>query len=237
MLRYVSFLLVFCTTFAIGLICAPANHSLLEKSIQPGPNPAAEARHDFFEIAAPERPKPTVRYAPPKKTFCSDSEILPIWNALFRDKESREVLEYSTDVQDCREILEIKYIDLNGDRRKEVLVRAVTIPSCGAVGNCDFWVLEKRTGRHRILLHGDDYWDASRMGEQVLRNRTKGYRDILLKGHFSASDTSYSTYRFNGNRYIESRCRYHIPDHENSTADETKWHFVTCNEYARRLAN
>lgn len=239
MLRSTSYVIVFLFAFVLGLLFAPTvSPSLNEQPDAPAPY-LVNVHHDFFGSATQNNATKPVKTAQTKEltTFCNDRKILPIWKALFRDGASREVLEYSNNARDCRDILEIYHVDLNGDRRSEVLVRAVTLPSCGAVGNCDFWVLEKRSGRYRIILHGDDYWDITEMGKQMLHQKTNGYRDILLKGHFSAAETRYVTYRFNGKRYVVSRCRYQVHDHANSTAKKPKWHFVSCKQFESRVAS
>jgi hypothetical protein len=233
--RYIRHFLVFFATFGFGLLCVSNDQPkrVCHRPLQI--EPIVETGYDFSARVPDDASN---RHAPiERKTYCTDRRIMPIWNTLLGDKASREVLEYSTDVTDCKDILEIKYFDLNGDRKYEVLVRAVSIPSCGAVGNCDFWILEKRNGRFRIILHDNDYWDITEMGKQVLRERTNEYRDILLKGHFSAAETSFVTYRYNGKRYVQARCRYQVPDHSRSDANQTKWHFIPCIEFARRLDN
>ncbi len=237
MLRLTINAIIFAAALGIGIFVASEGRQSLKNAKPTHVVPNVPDHFELFSAPKAASPPQIDETAPwlEKKTHCRDPKILPFWNALLRDKASREVIEYSTDVIDCKDILEIKHIDLNGDGQSEVLIRAVTIPSCGAVGNCDFWILEKVNGRYRILLHGDDYWDASQMGEQVLRKRTKGYRDILLKGHFSASDTSYSTYKYNGKRYVEKGCRYKVPDYLNSDDKRTKWKFVSCEEYYRSL--
>ncbi len=233
--RNIRHFLVLFATFVFGLLCVSTyqQERLCQKPLQSVP-----IVETGFDVSA-RAPDAASHRQPPieQKTYCSDLRIMPIWKTLLADKASREVLEYSTDVTDCKDILEIKYVDLNGDRKNEVLVRAVSIPSCGAVGNCDFWILEKRNGRYRIILHDNDYWDITEMGKQVLRKRTNGYRDVLLKGHFSAAETSFVTYRYNGKRYVQSRCRYQVPDHSRSDANQTRWHFISCSKFARRLDN
>jgi hypothetical protein len=190
-------------------------------------SPPQTATPDFEERGYPNNPPES------RKTFCSDPKIRPIWNAIRRDSESREILEYTTESPDCKDMFEITYVDLDRDGKKEILVRSRNAQFCGAVGNCAFWILEKSRNGLRILLHGTDYSDVTKMGSQILRTRTNGYSDILLKGHFSASDTSYSTYKFNGKKYVETKCLYETPKVHNG--DKTIWEFVTCKEFYRRL--
>jgi hypothetical protein len=203
------------------------------------------ASHKYYDFLANAKPgesvsveqEPTqIDLGEARKTFCTDPTIRPIWKLIRRTPEVREALEYvwsPFDDPDCKAMFELNDVYLDRDGRTEILVRGGGTALCGAVGNCDFWVIKREREGLRILLHADDYIDVTDMGKQVLRARTKGYADLLLKGHFSASETSYSTYKFNGKKYVETKCLYNIPD--NYTDQNTKWRFITCKEFYRRL--
>lgn len=203
--------------------------------------------YDFFaadkkvESTPPANTSPQIEPGEARKTFCSDPEIRPIWRLIRRDPEVREALEYvwnPFDNPDCKAMFELKYVDLDRDGRAEILVRG-GVALCGAVGNCDFWVIKRERKSLRLLLHAGDYIDATDMGKQVLKARTNGYADLLLKGHFSASETRYSTYKFNGRRYVESKCRYHVPNYDDPQYDNENptWHLISCREFSRNLNN
>ena len=169
----------------------------------------------------------------PQMKVCNDPEIKPIWNAIRRKKEVRDALDAANSPADCREAFEILYLDLNRDGRKEILARAIGIPFCGAVGNCDSFVLQRTKKGLRLLLHADDYVDATEMGKQVVSKRSNGYLDIVTLGHFSASETSYTTYKYNGKKYVEASCRYEVPKYDkNGNLD---WEMISCKEFYRRL--
>ena len=196
-----------------------------------------ETVRNLREIETPRKivlPRTSIKEesSPPPK-FCNDPAIKPIWNAIRRDEEVREALDHRASPVDCHEAFEIGYFDLNGDGKKEILARAIGIPFCGAVGNCDVFVLQKTRKGLRLLLHADDYTDASEMGEQLSQSRTNGYLDVTTKGHFSASETSYTTYKFNGGKYVEISCKYEIAtyDRDNKLALES----ISCKEFYRRL--
>jgi hypothetical protein len=200
------------------------------------------AGHKQIESTSPEQNSVRIDPSEVRKTFCSDPAIRPIWKLIRRDPEVREALEYVWSPfgdSDCKAMFELKYVDLDRDGRAEILVRGGGTALCGAVGNCDFWVIKRERTGLRLLLHADDYIDATDMGKQVLKTRTNGHADLLLKGHFSASETSYSTYKYNRRRYVESRCRYHVPNYNDPKYDNENptWHFISCREFYRGLKN
>ena len=163
---------------------------------------------------------------------CYDPRILPIWPELKRDTEFKDRLDQRTGVMNCSELIEIEKVDLNIDGSAEFLVRGKGQHLCSAVGNCGFWIFEETKARPRILLSASDYSDIAQPGDQVLRSRTRGYSDILLKGHFSAAETGYYTYKFDGQKYAESRCVYEVPKLRRE--GEGSWEIITCQEFDRR---
>jgi hypothetical protein len=193
----------------------------------PAKNSVGETHYDFYSF--PEVSKGRNSELDIKKTICKDPRILPVWNALRLDKDFRERLEYTTETPDCTAMFEIKFADLNRDGRVEILVRGRTAQLCGATGNCEFWVLERKGKRYRIILSASDYVDASEMGTQVLRAKTKGYANLLLKGHQSASDTSYEYYKFNGREYKPAKCL--VDACVVCVEPGARWHWVTCDRY------
>lgn len=165
----------------------------------------------------------------PAKPFCYDKNILSIWNVLLKDKDFWEWEPTSYQSLDCKDMLEIKKIDLNQDGNKEIILRGKNSNLCSAVGNCAFWIYEKRGKIYRKLLADTDYCDASKLGEQLLKTKTNSYHDILLKGHLSAPDTSYAFYKFDGKKYkihknLVEACVVCVGEHP-------KWKFMTSREY------
>lgn len=252
MTRFGLQVLTFCLSLTIGLVSGLLELNSSDEGESLGKNTTGPVTtgeyYDFFaatkavESRPPAQNSPQIERGEARKTFCSDSTMRPIWKLIRRDPEVREALEYvwsPIDSADCKKMFELKYLDLDRDGRAEILVRGGGITLCGAVGNCDFWVIKRDPKGLRVLLHADDYIDATDMGKQVLKSRTNGYTDLLLKGHFSASETSYSTYKYNGRRYVESKCLYHVPNYNDRRYDDKDptWHFITCREFSRNLNN
>lgn len=168
----------------------------------------------------------------PTKPFCKDDKILPIWNQLIKDKTFKDWNVYSRYSMDCAEMLDLKKIDLNRDGQKEILLRGKNFNLCSAVGNCAFWVYQKKGKKYRKLLHSTDYADITELPNQIRKTRTKKFLDIVLKGHLSAADTSHSFYKFDGKKYkltkdLVNACTV-------CTGDNPKWKFMTWKEYEKR---
>ena len=187
--------------------------------------PKAET-YDFF--SAPK--VAPVEASPRQEPSCYDLSLLPVWNVLKQDDEFSERVGYSEDGANCSEMLEVERVDLNRDGKKEFLVRGKNSHLCGATGNCGFWVFEEGRTRARLLLSASDYVDVE-LGQQVLRTRTNGYSDLLLKGHLSAAETGHYTYKFDGRKYVEAKCLYEVPKYDRR--NEVSWEMVTCKEFDR----
>jgi hypothetical protein len=95
----------------------------------------------------------------------------------------------------------IKYVDLNGDGKAEVVAQAGGEESgCSPTGNCPFWILHRRGESYEILLDGEAQTFT------IQRTRTKGYLDIVLSRHGSAFESEARTYTFDGKFYREGSC-------------------------------
>jgi hypothetical protein len=186
--------------------------------------------YDFNSVPRIETPPPPE----PSELSCDDPDLLPIWQAVKNDKEFRDRTSNLGATLNCATLLDVKRVDLNRDGNDEFLVRGNDIPLCGGTGNCLFWIFEKRRSKMNLLLAASDYVDMAEMGDQVLKSRTRGYSDILLKGHFTAAETGYYTHRFDGLRYVDSRCMYEVPNHD--PRKEGSMEMITCDEFDRRQA-
>jgi hypothetical protein len=142
------------------------------------------------------------------KTICSDKKLLPFWNELRKDKRFRERAKDFYMEADCSVMLEIQKIDLNNDGRKESVLWGKNGNLCGGTGNCDIWVYEKKNGKYKLLLQSGAYNDETKWLE-LKKAKSSNYQDILLKTHFSAAETVYEFYKFNGNKYIENKCLFY----------------------------
>lgn len=166
---------------------------------------------------------------------CSDKKIPLVWKELEKDEDFRERTGFSGISANCIDILEALSVDLNGDGQKEILLRGKLSPLCSAVGNCGFWIFEKKGKNYRKILASSDYAEIAEIGSQIKKTKTKGYNNILLKGHITAGDTSYRFYKFDGRKYKESKClvNAYIP----GTSDNPKWEFMSCREFYKRWEN
>jgi hypothetical protein len=167
------------------------------------------------------------------KPFCNDKNILPIWKVLLKDKHFQEQSPFSLEGKlGCEDLLEIKRVDLNNDGNKEIPVRGKNGNLCSAVGNCQFWIYEKKAGKYKKLLHETDYIDVSKLGEQILKKRTRGYYDILLKWHIGAPDTGYQFYKFDGKKYRLTRDL--VNAYSVDCGGKTTWEMISATRFWNR---
>jgi hypothetical protein len=83
---------------------------------------------------------------------------------------------------------EAAILDLNGDEKKEYLVRV----SCGGTGNCDWAVITRSPIRFLGII----------AGQYLYVEKTKGrWPEIKTYTHTSASEGVIATYKYNGKRY------------------------------------
>jgi hypothetical protein len=114
----------------------------------------------------------------------------------------------------------VKYIDLNGDGKPEVVAQAGGEGSgCSPTGNCPFWILHRRGTSYEIILEGEAQTFT------IQRTRTRGYSDIVLSRHGSAFESEARTYIFDGEFYCESAC------------DEVQWSSFDSKGKEHRLTN
>jgi hypothetical protein len=163
---------------------------------------------------------------------CYDPTILPVWNELKKDKNFSEWVDGSEGVMNCSDMVAIKKTDLNRDGLEDTLVRGKGPHLCSATGNCGFWILSKHNDRWRTILSGSDYSEYETLEDQVQRTSTRRYSDILLKSHYTAAETGFRTYKFDGARYVESRCMYEVPKYGRDGEGSMK--LITCAEFERR---
>lgn len=165
--------------------------------------------------------------------FCFDKRIKPVWNLLLKEMYSDVPEDYQFDVPDCSDMFEVMFYDLNQDGKNEILLRGKITDFCGGVGNCRFWVFEKKDGKYRTLLSTSDYVDITKMGRQIQQEKTNGYLNLLIKGHMNAADTNYIIYEFDGRKYNEGKGLVHTYDRSKGY-DNPHWEFISEEEYARR---
>ncbi len=208
--RYVIYISVAILTFALGLLVSfrvlekvenkPLNIEKPEKSIQNYPNrlPWEKPWKINSEVIQEKEF--------PKNPVCSDRKILPVWKEIIKDKSFKDWWKFSEGSFDCADALEIKEIDLNKDGQKEFILRGKNFPLCSAVGNCAFWIYQKKGEKYRKLIYSTDYADITELPNQIEKTRTKKFSDVVLKGHESAADTSYKFFKFDGKKYKHNKC-------------------------------
>ena len=185
--------------------------------------------YDLFKAQYENRfPKPVEKQIP----FCEDKRILPIWNLIKNDEQFLGQGDKMFLEPNCSNMFKIFNFDLNKDGKKEIILRGDSPDLCSAVGNCGFWIFEKKGRNYRKILSSTDYTDVNEMGDQIEESKTKGYYDVLLKGHLSASDTSYEFFKFNGKKYKTSKSLVHACTV--CVGDNPKWEFITWKEYENR---
>ncbi len=226
MRRYVFYIAVALFTFGFGLVAAISLYWKADKrEFQPPPE------NTKFYVAEPVFFETNKTLSDGKKEIplCNDKNLLPLWNELKKDKEFIERIENFNQDEDCAEMLEVQQIDLNGDRRNEFIVWGRSSGLCGGTGNCAVWIYEKKNDKYKLLLQSVAYNDTAKWFE-VKKAKSNGYRNILLKSHFTAAETTYIFYKFNGTKYVEDKClMYRYFSYEKKTS------IMTCKEHSEQI--
>ena len=237
--RYFFYIFAALLTFAIGSAIA-LNIYWSSKTDSPKEFDTQTTNQPYIERKLWERPwkvsvQQTQEKEVPTKPFCNDAKILPIWNQLTKEKTFKDWEVNSSDSLNCAEMLETKEFDLNRDGQREIFLRGKNSNLCSAVGNCAFWIYEKKGGKYRELLYSTDFGEITEMGKQVRKSKTRGYFDILLKGHLTAADTTYEFYKFDSAKYKQTKCLTETPI--SGTSNNPKWEFIGCKEFFKRWEN
>lgn len=89
-------------------------------------------------------------------------------------------------------------IQLGPDDEKDLVITDRS--GCSPTGNCPVFVLRPAHGEYRVVLDG--------IGQSVAVDRTAahGFRDVILRMHGSATESTVKSYRFNGTRYVRVAC-------------------------------
>ncbi|MCW5960732.1 MAG: hypothetical protein KIS76_11270 [Pyrinomonadaceae bacterium] len=238
--RFTFYFLVAVLTFGVGSLLAyemfweAEGTSPNQEPKTTVPTERQESQTDGVNVNISADRKPPFSEAAPndireKKPYCSDEKIRKIWNVLIRD---REFQEWKTDLIDnlnCEDIVDIKDVDLNGDGQLEILVRGKRL--CSPVGNCAFWIYQRKGKSYRKLLYSTDFSDITELGSQVRKAKINGYRNILMRGHHTASDTTYRYYNYIGGRYklVKDLVETCSP----CSSENPKWRMITWKEYEK----
>lgn len=233
MRRFSFYILTALLTFGIGSLIAKRFYLRNEdksETVEKLNNQPQKNTTSFYNFSTEQFVQTSERRTLEKR-FCIDKRILPVWKELTKDDYFREQGSYG-ESGNCSDMLEVKNIDLNQDGQKEILLRGKNFNLCSAVGNCAFWIYEKKGKRFRKILYSTDYIDITKMPNQIKKNRTNGYFNIVLKGHLNAAETNYLYYKFDGQKYKQNNCLVYtyIP----GTNSNPKWKFISCREYDKR---
>jgi len=229
MRRYVFYLAVALLTFGFGLFISILVYL---KPVERNDKTEAQKRTENVAVRGGFVEEPVFyetsqKPADDKKEIpvCRDKRLAPLWNELKKDKMFRDSVDYSDVDANCAEMLELQKTDLNGDGRKEFVLWGSNLELCGGTGNCQIWIYEKKKGRYKLLLQSVAYNDAAKWFEPK-KAESNGYRNILLKTHSTAAETTYEFYKFNGAKYVEYKCLNY-----KYTFDEKKPSIKTCAQY------
>ena len=80
---------------------------------------------------------------------------------------------------------------------------------CGAGGQCAIWIFVRQNGQLQLALQ------ATGATFIVRKGTSRGFHDIATGTNFSAWDTEYNDYRWNGRKFVQVDCywtRYPRPD-------------------------
>ena len=114
----------------------------------------------------------------------------------------------------------ISFVDLNSDGTPEVIAQGFSIQSgCSPTGNCPLWIFQKKTKGYIVLL------DAISQSFTVERNRTNGYRDIVISMHGSAFSSGLNVYKYQEGVYNGVAC--YEADWQSPTEKELKEPLIT----------
>ncbi len=95
----------------------------------------------------------------------------------------------------------IKFIDLDGDGIPEIMAQEVGLKAgCGATGNCPFWIFQRSKRGYAVLLHREAQTFT------IQPTKTKGFHDVVLGLHASATEAELTEYRFDGVAYRRVGC-------------------------------
>lgn len=230
---WIKHLIVLIAAFLVGV----AANQLMTQPFAPSGAPAQVQKYADPPLL-PEASSPQTDPGPYTEVLsvltqpfhCSDPVVMQLVAVLMKKYPNGNFVALS-EGQACDDLFERTDVDLNNDGSPEILLRGVP---CGGTGNCSFNVFQRTRSGYRVLLDSTDYIDRAQMGEQVLKRRTNGYSDVLLRGHFSAAETSFTYFRFNGRKYVESHCLFEVHDYTEEGA--VIWRFITCHEFYKRLS-
>ncbi|MDT5120627.1 MAG: hypothetical protein QOC96_109 [Acidobacteriota bacterium] len=117
------------------------------------------------------------------------------------DKQVGEVMKDSgVSSADLAKVLSVRKLDLNKDGQPEYLVKLEEARICGAHMNCPDWVYRKTGSDYQLILRT--------FGQQLLSEKTSTnkFRDLRSEGSDTAIESSFTIFKFDGNKYQAKAC-------------------------------
>jgi hypothetical protein len=198
MRRYFFYLVVALLTFAVGKsVVFDKKHKTVSDSV---------VVNLQTENAVLAKPTENAEMSIEVKLTCSDKKLVPVWDYL---KSELEKDYYFREVgTDCANFFEQKkFADLNGDGKKEKIIQGLSLAQCAPVGNCSFFIFEKVANQYQPILSESA---GSAQQFEISKNKTNGYRHLILKSHGSWNSVNWNIYKFNGGRYEVKECYYYV---------------------------
>lgn len=117
-------------------------------------------------------------------------------------EDSKDVSDYvknsKMSISEVIKELKASKVDLNSDGNPEYIVFGLI---CGQ--NCSHWIYQKDGSKFiQIPFEG---W-SSYLSLDLLKTKTKGYRDLLGTIFLNCCEEGLETYKFNGFKYVISKC-------------------------------
>jgi hypothetical protein len=115
-------------------------------------------------------------------------------------------------IVNCTELFQVeKKIDLNGDGREEIILRAQGSPKgsffCGATGNCETWVIRRERNGYKVIL------DASSIEEvHIQQEKTRRYSDLITSHDGGISHHTLAHYKYRDGKYTLKKCTVETVD-------------------------
>lgn len=116
-----------------------------------------------------------------------------------REEFYQAIGETVRDERDAIMDFRLGFISLTDDKRGDILVQG-TKRFCGATGNCTMWVF--------VRVHGELQLALKKIGQFLIPEKSgdRGFRDIAIGMHDSATSQQYEEYRWNGTLYKRTDC-------------------------------
>ena len=93
----------------------------------------------------------------------------------------------------------IKFVDLNHDGEPEVIAQGAGNYHCSPTGNCPVWVFRRVRDKFTLILEA--------IGQTfIVEKRARGYSDIVVRMHGSASVSSFEVFRYEKGEYRQTGC-------------------------------